>query len=68
MLSLDVESLFTNVPIECGLICLEQRLHESHYSDIEVKEFNNLNKICISQTNFVFIYTINNSMGKFKYG
>ena len=30
------------------------RLREFHYSDVEVNEFVNLTKICISQTTFVF--------------
>ena len=54
MLSLEVKSLFTNVPLEGPLICLEKRLHEFHNSDVEVKEFANLTKICFSQTIFVF--------------
>ena len=41
MLSFDVKSLFTNVPIEGALICLEKRLCEFHYSDVEVNEFVN---------------------------
>ena len=54
MLSLDVKSLFTNIPIEGALCCLEKRLRVFHYSDVEVKEFVNLIKVCISQTIFVF--------------
>ena len=54
VLSLGVKSLFTNVPIEGCLNCLEKRLREFHYSDVEVKEFVNLTKVCISQTTFVF--------------
>ena len=54
MLSLDVKSLFSNVPIQGVLICLEKRVLEFHYSDVKMKEFVNIAEICISQTTFVF--------------
>ena len=63
MLSLDVKSLFTNVPIQgasdCfsnskSMDCLEKRLCEFHYSSIEIEEILNLVHLCVRQTAFVF--------------
>lgn len=34
--------------------CLESRLPDFHYSDIEEKDFINLSKICINHTAFEF--------------
>ena len=48
MLSFDVKTLFTNVPIEDALNYLVKRLPEFHYSEVEMKEFVSLTKICIS--------------------
>ena len=45
MLSLDVKSLFTNVPIQGALDCLEKRLREFHYSSIEIEEILDLVKM-----------------------
>ena len=54
MLSLDVKSLFTNVPVVGAISCLECRLHEFHYSDIEIREILSLTKLCVENTAFVF--------------
>ena len=54
MLSLDVKSLFTNVPIQGGLDCLEKMLLEFHYSSIEFEEILNLVRLCVRQTAFIF--------------
>ena len=42
MLSLEVKSLITNVPIQGAMNGLEKRLHEFHYSSIKTKEIMNL--------------------------
>ena len=34
-----MKSLFTNVPIEDALNCLEKKLREFHFSDVKGKEF-----------------------------
>ena len=54
MLSLDVKSLFTNVPIQGGLDCLEKRLLEFHYSSTEIEKILDLVHLCVRQTAFVF--------------
>ena len=41
-LSLDVKSLFTNVPVQEALDCLEKRLREFHYSSVKIYEILNL--------------------------
>ena len=54
MLSLDVKSLFTDVPIQGALDCLEKRLREFHYSSTEIEETLSLVHLCVKQTTFVF--------------
>jgi hypothetical protein len=54
MISFDVKSLFTNVPVEGALKCLEIRLREFHFSSIEIVELLRLTRICLEQNTFVF--------------
>ena len=54
MVSFDVKSLFTNVPISGALSCLEKRLKEFHYSAFEIDELITLTRTCLSQTTFSF--------------
>ena len=42
VLSLVIKSLLTNISVEGARSCLEKRLCEFYYSDVEVKEFFNL--------------------------
>ena len=51
---LDVKSLFTNIPIQEALDCLEKRLRKFHYSSMEIEEILNLVRLSVSQTTFVF--------------
>ena len=54
MLFLNVKSLFTNVPIQGALDCLEKMLNKFHYSSIEIEEILSLIHLSIRQTAFVF--------------
>ena len=54
MVSFDVKSLFTNVPISGALCCLEKRLKEFHNSAFEIDELKTLTRTCLSQTTFSF--------------
>ena len=54
MISFDVVSLFTNIPIVGALDCLLLKLREFHFSDIEVSQLIYLTRICISQSVFLF--------------
>ena len=42
IVSLDIKSVFTNVPIQGALDCLEKGLHEFLYSSVEIEEILNL--------------------------
>ena len=54
MLSLDVKSLFSNVPVDGALTCFETSLRIFHYSDLKVMEFIKLTKHCTFYTTFEF--------------
>lgn len=54
MVSFDVKSLFTNVPVQGALDCLKTRLQEFHYSYFEIDNLISLTSTCLSQTTFVF--------------
>lgn len=54
MLSFDVNSSFTNVPINSDIRCLEERLPEFHYSNTEITELLSLTILCVGHTAFDF--------------
>ncbi|XP_054710410.1 uncharacterized protein LOC129220094, partial [Uloborus diversus] len=54
MASFDVNSLFTNVPVEGSLLCLKSRLSEFHFTSKEIDELIFLTRICLKQCSFVF--------------
>ena len=54
LVSFNVKSLFTNVPINGTLSFLEKRLKEFHYSAFEITELITLTRTCLSQTTFSF--------------
>ena len=57
MLSLNAKILFTNVPIQGALSCLEKRLREFHYSSIEIEEILSLVHLYVKQTANEEIYS-----------
>ena len=54
MVSFDVTSLFTNVPVEGAIYCFQKRLCEFHFSYFEIEEFTSLTRACLSQNTFAF--------------
>jgi len=54
MVSFDVESLFTNVPVQGALDYLRKRLHEFHFSSFEIDRLIDLTQVCLQQNTFVF--------------
>lgn len=54
MISLDVKSLFTTIPIEVSLNCLETRMSELYYTDFEIKELLSLTRLCVERFTLIF--------------